>query len=171
MSPEQATDQLATLQAAYDPPRVGIHAATATEASQRLAQLGETPDFLRKLEKGDLAARDEFQRLTELKNAAMPGELTVEPILETTAGDTGLTRRDLISVAEDMFAEGVFNEAGIELVLNDGKFPTEDVYVAQLWLERMEADETLLLPELGGDRELQMKFLRAIAAIGDGSMP
>jgi hypothetical protein len=82
-----------------------------------------------------------------------------------------LTRRQLISTAADMRAEGTFNEAGIALILSDGKFPTEDVYVAQHWLAQMERDETLWYPDLGGSREQQLKFLRAIAAIGDGSTP
>ena len=90
--------------------------------------------------------------------------------VDTTIGE-GLTRRDLISVAEDMRAEGTFNEAGIQLILSDQKFPREDVRAAQYWLARMERNPELLYPDLGDDREQQMKFLRTIAAIGDGSAP
>ena len=171
MSPEQATQQLATLQAAYSP-SAPTAPTTSHDADVRLQQLISDPAWSRKLMAGDIATRDEFQRLTELKaygdvtGDAVAGQMHVD----TTIGE-GLTRRDLIGVAQDMFAEGTFNEAGIELILSDGKFPTEDVRVAQYWLGRMERNPELLYPDLGDDREQQMKFLRTIAAIGDGSTP
>jgi hypothetical protein len=168
MSPEQATEQLASLQAAYSPPPVGFHVSTPTEAAQQLAQLEHTPDFIRKLQSGDVEAMQKWQ---ELKIAATPVDFPVESIIETTTGDMSVTHRDLIGVAENMRAEGVFNDEGIEFILSDRKFPTEDVRVAQYYLAQMESDETVLYPDLPGDRELQMKFLRTIATIGDGSMP
>jgi hypothetical protein len=175
MSSAQATDELAALQAAYDPPPAGIHASTATEASQRLAELGETPDFLRKLQSGDLKAKEEWQHLCALKASAAPTEFTVEPIIETTTGDTGLTRRDLISVAADMRADG-FPDAAIEHIIGDGRFTVEAVVAAQHWLPRMEADPNLLCPEAAQwgwpeDREYQMRCFRTIAAIGTMDSP
>jgi hypothetical protein len=173
MSREQATQKLAAMQAAYDPPPVGLHARTPTEASQMLEQLGQTPDFLHKLQNGDIAARDVFQRLTAMKAAAMPGELTAEPILETTVGDTGLSRRSLLSVAADMRAEQVWNDKGIEFILSDGKFPTGAVRDAQFWLPQLERDETVLCPDLPEDwpHKQQVKFLKDVITIGDGSTP
>jgi hypothetical protein len=161
------------MQAAYSP-SAPTAPKTAHDADLRLTQLINDPDWARKLMAGDIATRDEFQRLTELKaygDVTSDAAASQTHVIETTIGDTGLSRSSLIGVAEDMRAEGTFNEEGIALILNDGKFPREDVRVAQYWLGRMERDPTLLYPDLGDDREQQMKFLRTIAAIGDGSMP
>jgi hypothetical protein len=167
MSSEQATEQLAALQATYDPPLVGPHASTPTEAAQRLVQLGQTPDFLRRLEKGDIAAKEEWSRLSELKAAASPAEMTAEPIMETTAGEAGLTRRDLVSVAADMAAEGIPDRA-ISFILADNKFSPEDVYVAQYWHDLMERDENAFYPGLPQDRGYQLMVFNIINSIGTG---
>jgi hypothetical protein len=175
MTPEQATAALAE-RAANFRPSAPLSPATSRDADLRLTQLINDPDWARKLMNGDMATRDEFQRLSELKAfGGVVGDAVVDEMqVETTIGDTGsgsLTRSQMISAAEDMRAEGTFNEDGIALILNDGKFPTEDVRAAQYWLGRMERNPALLYPDLGDDREQQMKFLRAIAAIGDGSRP
>jgi hypothetical protein len=172
VSAEQVTQQLSDMQAAYSP-SAPTAPTTAHDADLRLTQLINDPDWARKLMAGDIATRDEFQRLTELKafgdviGDAISGEMQID----TTIGDSGLTRRDLIGVAQDMLAEGTFNADGVALILNDGKFPTEDVRAAQYWLGRMERNPELLYPDLGDDRDQQMKFLRTIVAIGDGSGP
>jgi hypothetical protein len=171
MSPEAAAQQLATMQAAYSP-SASATPTTSHDADVRLQQLISDPAWSRKLLSGDIATKDEFQRLSELKAF---GDVTGDAVaggmnVDTTIGE-GLTRRDLISVAEDMRAEGTFNEEGIQLILNDGKFPREDVRVAQYWLGRMERNPELLYPDLGDDRDQQMRFLRTIVAIGDGSAP
>jgi hypothetical protein len=175
MTTAQATEQLAALQAVYDPPRLDVHASTPAEASQRLAQLEKTPDFLRKLESGDVKTREEWQHLCELKAGATVLDSLGEQIIETTAGDTGLRRQDLISVAADMRADG-FPDKAIEHILLDGRFTQEAVSIAQHWIPRMEADESLVCPDATQwgwpeDRAYQLKCFRTIAAIGTLDTP
>jgi hypothetical protein len=176
LTPEQATEILQQRAADFRP-SAPLAPTTAHDANVRLTQLMNDVEWARKLMSGDIATRDEFQRLSELKAYGdVTGDAVADqaPVIETTIGDTGsgsLTRSQMISAAEDMRAEGTFNEDGIALILNDGKFPTEDVRAAQYWLGRMERNPELLYPDLGDDREQQMRFLRAIAAIGDGSTP
>jgi hypothetical protein len=174
LSPEQAGAALEAKAAAFRPAPAPLAPSNAREASQRLAQLINDVEWARKLMDGDITTRDEFQRLSELKASGDIGD-AMDEAFETTVGPgldgPSLSRRHLISVAEDMRAESVFNEEGIAFILSDQKFPTEDVRVAQYYLGLMQRDETLLYPELPGDRERQLKFLRGIVSIGDGSMP
>jgi hypothetical protein len=171
MTPDQAGAALNQMSAAFHPAPAPLAPATAHEADVRLAQLSADGDWYRKLMAGDMETRREFNRLTELKAGVTATDPLAEQIGDTTIGDTGLARRYLISVAEDMRAEGVFNEEGIALILGDGKFSADDTYAAQYWLGQMERDETLLYPELGGTRDQQLQFLRTIAVIGTGDMP
>jgi hypothetical protein len=173
LSPAEAGEILQQAAVEYHQQQVPLAPATPHEADVLLQQRINDPEWARKLMNGDIATRDEFQRLSELKAAGGAADAMVDEtaIIQTTTSDTGLTRNQLIGIAEDMRAEGVFNDAGIEHILSDRKFPTQDVRVAQYYLGLMERDETVLYPDLPGDRVCQMKFLRAIAAIGDGSAP
>jgi hypothetical protein len=174
MPAEQATQQLAALQAAYDPPPVGVHATTPTEAAQRLAQLEKTPDFLRKLEKGHVETTQEWQRLCELKAGATAFDPLAGEIVQTTVGDTGsgsLTRSQQISSAADLRAEGCSDQE-VAFILSDQKHDTANVAAAQWWLPRMQANPNLEYPGIHpADRERFMKYLGRIITIGDGSRP
>ena len=76
--------------------------SNAREADARLAQLINNPEWARKLMSGDVATRDEFQKLSEMK--AVDDTLTdpVPQVIETTIGAEGLRRRDVISAAADL---------------------------------------------------------------------
>jgi hypothetical protein len=171
MTPEEATAVLAERSLDFRP-AAPLAPTTARDAEQRLAQLISDPEWARKLMSGDMATRDEFQRLSELK----PGITALDPLaeqigqVETTISDTGLTRRNLISAAEDMRRDG-FNEEAIYHILNDGKFTADTVATAQFWLPRMEQDPSLLYPDWPQDREYQLKCFRVICAIGTGETP
>jgi hypothetical protein len=170
---EQATQQLAAMQTAYDPAPPLIP-ANAHEADVRLAQLVNDPEWARKLMNGDIATRDEFQKLSELKASGGVGDVIADQsLVSVTQGDTGLTRNQLISTAEAMRAEQVFNDQGIEFILSDQKFAPEVVADAQFWLPHLERDENLLCPDLPDHwtHEHQVKFLRTIVTVGDGSRP
>jgi hypothetical protein len=172
LSPAEAGEVLQQAAVEYHQQQVPLAPATAHEANVRLQQLISDPEWSRRLMSGDIATRDEFQRLSELKAAG--GELgdavANEMHVETTVSDTGLMRRDLISAAEDMRADG-FPDKAIEHILSDGKFDAQAVYAAQWWLPRMERDPSLLYPDLPLDREYQLKVFRTIAAIGTDDMP
>jgi hypothetical protein len=180
MSGEQATAALEAKAAAFGPAPAPLVPSNAREAGARLAQLINDPEWGRKLMNGDIAVRNEFHRLSELKASASIGDaMEVDEGFETTVGPgldgPTLSRRDMISVAEDMRAQG-FNEQAIYHILNEGKFTEESVASAQYWLPRMERDPNLLCPEASqwgwpADREFQMRCFRTIAAIGTEDMP
>jgi hypothetical protein len=172
MTPEEAGAVLAERTADFYQP-APLTPTTAREAEQRLAALSADGEWYRKLQAGDIATREEFNRLTVLKAGITALDPLTEGIGETTIGDTGLTRGNLISIAEDMRAERVFNDKGIEFILSDQKFPTDAVRDAQFYLAQMERNETALCPDLPNDwpHEQQVKFLRTIVTIGDGSRP
>jgi hypothetical protein len=172
MTPEEAGAVLAERAANFHP-RAPIAPENARDADLRLQELASDVDWYRKLTSGNMEVRAEFDRLTALKNAAPTEDMSSEQIFDTTTGDTGLTRSNLISAAEDMRAEQVFNDKGIEFILSDQKFAPEAVRDAQFWLPQLERDETALYPDLPDDwpHEQQVKFLRTIVTVGDGSRP
>jgi hypothetical protein len=173
LTPEQATEILE--QRALDfRPRAPTSPENSRDAALRLEELSKDVGWYRKLTSGSMEARAEFERLTALKNAAPTEAMPGEQIFDVTTGEGGsgsLTRSQLIGIAEDMRREGVFNEKGIEFILSDQKFEPDAVHAAQVWLERMERDSSVLYPDLPPDRERQMKFMRTIATIGTGDTP
>jgi hypothetical protein len=144
--------------------------STPAEASARLAQLLSNDAWCRKLTSGDIATREEFHRLSELAASAAPFDPSADIADWATGPGLGnyLSRRNMLSGADGLRRDG-FNEEAIAHILNDGVFTTETVRDAQFWLARMEANPTVLSPDLPADREYQMKVYRAITAIGDGS--
>jgi hypothetical protein len=173
LTPEQATAVLAERAADFHQ-QAPIVPVTPHDADVALQRRINNPEWARKLMNGDIATRDEFQRLSELKaSGGVTDAIADQTLISVTQGDTGVTRSNLISIAEDMRREGVFNDHGIEFILSDQKFSTEAVRDAQFWLPQLERDETILCPDLPDHwtHEHQVKFLRTIATIGDGSMP
>jgi hypothetical protein len=172
LSPEEATQILEARATDFRRAPAPLVPTNATEALQRRAELSADPTFVKAYLEGSIDARQQMDVLNEMiAGASDTDALTGEQVEVTDGTRMQLTRRQLISAAADMRAEGVFNEEGIALILNDGKFPTEDVYAAQHWLAQLERDETLWYPDLGGSRDQQLRFLRSIVAIGDGSRP
>jgi hypothetical protein len=177
MTPEQAGAALDRMSAALRPAPAPLVPSNLSEALQRRAELSSDPAFLKAYFDGSIDARRQMAALDRMiADASAADVLSGGPdaaqLVEVTDGATmQLTRRQLIGVAADMRAEGVFNEEGIALILNDGKFSVEDTYAAQWWLGQMERDETLLYPDLGGTREQQLKFFKTIATIGTGDTP
>jgi hypothetical protein len=168
LSAEDATAVLEARAADFRPPPAPLTPTNAREADMRLQQLINDPEWARKLMNGDIATRNEFQKLSELKvSGGIGDDVANEPLVETTIGDTGLSRRNLISAAEDMRRDQ-FSEEAIHHILSDGKFDADTVATAQYYLPRMERDPSLLCPDLPADRDYQMKVFRTIAAIGTG---
>jgi hypothetical protein len=175
LSADEATSVLEAMAADFRPARAPLVPSSANEARQRIEELKADPAFLKAYFDGSLDARRQIAALDQLiADASDADVLGGEQMVEVTDGSRmQLPRRHLISAAADMRREGTFNEAGIEFVLSDKKFDTASVYAAQGWVERMEADETktVMYPDLGGTREEQLRFFKAICAIGDGSRP
>jgi hypothetical protein len=168
-----ATAELDRMSAALRPAPAPLAPTTARDAERRLEELKNNVDWYRKLMSGDIATRQEFDRLCALKAGAGVTELdpTIEQNVETTIG-MGLTRRQLIGVAEDWRKDGL-PDAAIEHILADGKFTPETVRLAQEVLPRMEADPDLIYEGDGLplDREYQLKVFRMIVAIGTTDTP
>jgi hypothetical protein len=175
MTTEQATSKLAEMQAIYDGPPAPVQVTTPRDAELRLAELSANNEWYQKLMAGDIEARRQFDELTQLKAL---GGIIPDPtpeLGETTWSDTGVARRHLIGVADDMRRDG-FPNAAIEHILGDGKFTEEAVRAAQHWLPRMERDPNMLCPQGAkwgwpADREYQLKVLRTVAAIGTMDTP
>jgi hypothetical protein len=145
--------------------------ATAHEADVRLQQLISDPEWSRRLMNGDIATRDEFQRLSELKASGGVGDAIVDQsLVDVTTGDQSVQRSGLISWAEGARARGFPNEA-IEHFIAGGKFTPETVATAQWWLPRMRADPTLLYPDWPPVREFQMEAFDWIISAGTMDMP
>jgi hypothetical protein len=145
--------------------------STPVEADVLLQQRISDPEWSRKLLNGDIATRDEFQRLSELKASGGVGDAMVDQsLVDVTSGDQSVQRAGLLSWAEGARARGFPNEA-IDHFLAGGKFTRETVATAQHWLPRMERDETLLYPDWPQDREYQMEAFKWIISAGTEDMP
>ena len=95
MTPEEAGAVLAERAANFHP-RAPIAPENARDADLRLQELASDVDWYRKLTSGNMEVRAEFDRLTELKNAAPTEDMPGGQIFDVTQGDTGsgsLTRR------------------------------------------------------------------------------
>jgi hypothetical protein len=173
LSSEEAGEILEARAADFRP-QAPLTASTPKEASMVLARRSSDPEWARKLTNGDIATREEFQQLCALQASADVGDAMADQMFEVTVGPglggPQLSRRDMLSAAADLRADGL-NEEAIYHILNDGKFAVEAVRDAQFWLPRMERDPTLLSPDLPQDREYQLKVWRIIAAIGTGDGP
>jgi hypothetical protein len=146
--------------------------STAAEAAQRLAQLRSDPAWGRKLNSGDIATLEEFRQLSEFAASAAPFDPAADLSDFSSGPGVGdqLSRRNMLSAAEDLRRDGVPEEA-IFHFLNGGKFTRETVALAQHYLPRMQEDPTLLYPDWPPDRKYQMKAFRMILAAGTEDMP
>jgi hypothetical protein len=173
LSPEEATELLNEYRASYHAPTPApLVPSTPAEANARLAQLRCDAAWCRRLTAGDIATAEEFHKLSELAASAAPFDPS-DDVADWSSGPglgDHLSRRNMLSAADGLRRDG-FNEEAIVHILNGGVFTTETVRDAQFWLPRMQADTTLLSPDLPPDRNYQMKVYRAIIAIGDGRGP
>jgi hypothetical protein len=172
LSPQEATELLAEYAASYHaPPPAPLHPSTPAEASARLAQLRTDDAWCRKLNSGDIATREEFHQLSALAASAAPFDPSADVADWSSGPGVGdqLSRRNMLSAADDLRAKGI-NEEAIHHFLNGGKYTVETVRDAQFWLARMDRDPTLLRPDLPPDREYQMLAQRMIIAAGTGDM-
>jgi hypothetical protein len=173
LSPEEAGEVLAAYAADFRPAPAPLRPSNAREARMKVAELTADPEFARRYLEGSIEARETLQSLHELiANASdvsddtslEPFELSLGPGLDRDS--MVLSRRDMLNAADAMRRDFGFSDAAIEHILSDGKFPREDVAIAQHWLRRMEGDATLLYPDLPADRQYQLRVFRTINAIG-----
>jgi hypothetical protein len=153
------------------PPPAPLSIVTPRDAAMRIAELGADENFMGRLRSGDITAQQELDRLMELKANAT----VFDPVLDQF-GDTAiapaLSRRNQISAAADLRAEGASDYEINHHILGDRPYPPEIVRDAYYWLPRMQANPNLQVPisvynEV--DRDRLMGFFKRAIAIGDGS--
>jgi hypothetical protein len=170
LSSDEATELLNEYAASFHQP-APLRPSNAREARMKVAELTADPAFAKRYLEGSIEAREELRALHEMiANADVSDGTLLEPfewLLGPGLDGDGptLSRRDMLSAADALRGDG-FSDAAIEHILSDGKFPREDVAIAQHWLRRMEGDATLLYPDLPADREYQLRVFRTINAIG-----
>jgi hypothetical protein len=165
MTPQQATEFLAQKDAAF-------RASTAPpDARARLDALAADPNFLKKLEAGDVATKQEFKALTERVANAEPGDRLdaalrgeVNPgLIETTSVDNPLTTRKLASAVEGLREAGISDDA-IRQAINGGKDHPDVLRAVQELKARLFGDQTWVKRYLdGGALERKQATLIAIA--------
>jgi hypothetical protein len=144
MTPQQATDTLAAMDAALHPPPP-IKPADAQDARARLDRLTADKSFADRLLTGDIAAKKEFESLIAAAaagddvNDAIAGIQEPAPIFETTAGDQ-LNRRDLASIV-DTFRDGGLSNDAIEQALNGSEVSRSEYAAAKALQSARHGDE------------------------------
>jgi hypothetical protein len=133
-------------------------------------------EWARKLMAGDVSARAEFQRLTELKVSAEAAEALAGPapqVIETTIGGEGVRRGDLLSAAADLRQLWAGDTDNVEAVIGDVLNP--DIQVDAAFLQEVQAFKASALKDreftealLAGEPEAtkRMTLWNAIIAIG-----
>jgi hypothetical protein len=174
LSPDEARALHDEYAAWYHQRSAPLTPSTPAEADARLAQLINDPVWAGKLVSGDLATRDEFHRLNELKaNATVFDAINQTPDVSfgPGLGGPGLSRRDQIDAAGHLRSQGA-SDAELELIFNDQPYPADIVRDARNFLPQMESDPNfqVLLPGYREvSRERLMGFFRRALAVGDGS--
>jgi hypothetical protein len=171
LSPQEADAVLNEYAASFHQ-QAPLVPTTPREAAQRLQQLAQTPGYLAKLESGHWETVQEWRRLCALQSEATifdPAEIG-DFSGASELGLPALSRRNQISAAADLYAEGCSDEE-VAFILSDKKYPQADVDAAAFWLPRLEANPDLQYPDELAlvDRAGFMKFLRRIIIIGSGS--
>jgi hypothetical protein len=162
------------LAADYRPPPPPLVPSTPREAADRLAQLNADPEFRRRYLGGDLTARDEYNRLIELKAGLTPFDAVVDGGGDWSVGPgldgPQLSRRDQISAAHGLREQGASDEEIQRIYINGEKYPAETVRDARYWLPLMQANPNLEIPGIPAvERERLVRFFGRVLAVGDGS--
>jgi hypothetical protein len=175
MTAEQATQQLAVMQAAYDaksapqlPSAEQIESAeSAYDAEVRLARLTADESWMRRYAAGSRAERAEYEQLTRMIAAgADETGMSVRVGDVETLREGEIRRADLFGVLSDMNKAGVALE-GLERFL-DGNFSDEDIEFAQRELDRLTATPAWRDALLAGDPQCRHELVAWSAVISSG---
>jgi hypothetical protein len=172
MTPQQASEQLAAMQAAYDaksapPVPTADQVESADDAAQRLARLTADETWMRKYAQGSRAERLEYERLTQMIAAGAD-----ETGMSVRVGDVevveegGLRRADLFGTLSDLNKVGIPLE-GLERIL-DGNFSDEDIAWAERELDRGLATKEWTDALLRGDPTVRHEFTALCAVVSAG---
>jgi hypothetical protein len=173
LTPDEATAVLEAYAGEFHQP-APITPENAHDADRRLTELINNPEWARKLMNGDIATRQEFQRLTELKANATAAEAiagATPQVMGTTIGAEELTRADTISAAEHLRSIwGPESDGAIAELLDPNlAFPADFVAGAQAWKAQAMNDPAFVEMLMRGDQWATQRMLLANAAIAIGT--
>jgi hypothetical protein len=128
MSPKEAGEALARFEAASRP-APSAEPKTVNEALARRAALERDPEFLARLQRGDVASTEEFTKLnTMIAEGASPVDMAMAGLIpsghlgETTTPENPTTVRTMALMAET-YREWGLNEACVMEALEGAKHP------------------------------------------------
>jgi hypothetical protein len=175
LTPQEARELHAEYSATYHRQPAPLVASTPAEADQRLAMLATDAEWWGRFTRGDPATVKEWHDLNALK-----ADLTVlDPLVEqfgytTTAPELGgpsLTRRQQISVAADLRAQGASDEEIQRIYINNEPYPEHVEADARFWGPRLK-DPNVQVPSPYSevDRENLIRFYDRVLRV-NGSGP
>jgi hypothetical protein len=172
MTPQEASEQLAAMQAAYDAqsaPQVPSAEAVqdARDAEIRLAKLTSDPAWVRKYTQGSIPERREYEALTSQIAAGVDetGSVAVGEV-ETLVGDRAVPRAAMIDTINDLLATGI-PEEGVVRTLN-ADFSEDDILWAQNELDKAMATPAWRDALLAGDPTAKHEFTAWCAVVAAG---
>jgi hypothetical protein len=174
LSPAEAGQILDARAADFQQP-APLSPSTPAEADARLAVLIADPEWARRLMSGDVATRDEFEKLSALKAAADGVDVIADPVpqvIETTVGAEGLRRQDVLSTAADLrklWSDSDNCEAAIASVLDPNATVDADLLQnMQAWKAQALSDPAFIEMWMRGDlwATQRMTLANAVIAIG-----
>jgi hypothetical protein len=158
MTPEQATQALTDMGAAFRGAEPSATPTTPAEANARLASLSTNKEWRDKYFGGNVEARREFSTLTEMAAAAddridsvMAGN-TEAPLMELTTDEHPLTTRDLASAVEGLRESGLTDEIIREL-FSGRKVSAEEQRLVEQFKVKRTSDAAWRQRLLSGDHE------------------
>ncbi len=154
-TPEQATQALAAMTAAYRGPGPKVEPSDPAEAAARLELLASDKDFGIRLLAGDHTARAEFGRLTELAASVSPVDLAMigvvpEGYVSFSNSDSEASLREMAPAAADLLLAGVSPEA-VRQVLEDREVTASEHHAVKQLRDQKFGDATWRAALMAGD--------------------
>lgn len=172
MTPQQATERLAQMKAAYDGAGPSENPTTAAEAGARLDVLRQDPQRSARLFAGDVQVRREFDHLTRLVASgdkladALAG---VEPPMNELTSGKELNARNLQSAVQDLRELGLGDQAIRDTLTDTASLSVEDVALAMEFKQQALGNEEFVRRYFRGDPEMVAAMTRANAIIINGA--
>jgi hypothetical protein len=154
-SPEQASKQLAEMKAKFDGPPPSATPTSPREARQRLEALGSDVAWQERYAAGDIAARDEFQKLTEMvagDKDPIPGLLRGEAPPNEVKISGATTSREMAVAIAHLREDGI-TDPQIHELLSDKACTPEEIAAVQRLQTELHGTAAWVQKLLAGDHE------------------
>ena len=159
LAPQQATEALAALNAAYHGPRASDTPHSSAEAQLKLNELAHDKQFADQVMSGNITARETLDRLTEMVASGSPADLALAGVMPENHvnANPGASLQDMIAAIPSMREAGISEDA-IRQVLEDRPVTrAEYAMTEQLQRERMN-DPEWRNRLLAGDHQAKREF-------------